>query len=89
MIITVLILFSDKMIGLFVHYLIDCNRDSMSSELTLYLLVYRTEHYTKLKLTLERQAKKLEKKKESAAWTPKLGANQKKKLEKTEVETSS
>ena len=54
------------------------------SELTLYLLVYRTEHYKKLKLTLEKQAKKLEKKKESAAWTPKLGSNQKKKLEKTE-----
>ena len=53
------------------------------SELTLYFLVYRTEHYKKLKLSLERQAKKLEKKKESA-WTAKPGMNQKKKLEKTE-----
>ena len=72
------------MIGYSLIILVIAFATACLSELTLYLLVYRTEHYQKLKLSLERQAKKLEKKKESATWTSKPGLNQKKKLEKSE-----
>ena len=45
------------------------------------MLVYRTEKYQKLKLEIEKQSKKLEKKKEAHGETSVLDRSKKKKLE--------
>ena len=45
------------------------------------MLVYRTEKYQKLKLEIERQSKKLEKKKEMVGETSALDRSKKRKLE--------
>lgn len=49
-----------------------------------WALVYRTEKYQKLKLEIEKQSKKLEKKKEAVGETVSLDRSKKKKLEQDE-----
>ena len=46
-----------------------------------WLLVYRTEKYQKLKLEIEKQSKKLEKKKETIGESVVLDRSKKRKLE--------
>jgi hypothetical protein len=50
-----------------------------------WLLVYRTEKYQKLKLEIERQSKKLEKKKELVGESVSLDRSKKRKLEQVEM----
>merc|ERR1711915_582368 len=49
-----------------------------------WALVYRTEKYQKLKMDIEKQSKKLEKKKEAQGGSATLDKNKKKKLEQDE-----
>jgi hypothetical protein len=52
-----------------------------SYEGVTWVLVYRTEKYQKLKLEIEKQSKKLEKKKEAQGETSVMDRSKKKKLE--------
>ena len=59
---------------------------ALMGEAVTWLLVYRTEKYQKLKLEIERQSKKLEKKKELVGETTALDRSKKRKLEQVCLE---
>uniref|UniRef100_A0AC34FIA6 Calcium load-activated calcium channel n=1 Tax=Panagrolaimus sp. ES5 TaxID=591445 RepID=A0AC34FIA6_9BILA len=71
-------MYSDALLIIFIAF---CT--ALLGEGLTYLLVYRSDEYKRLKDTVERKTKKLEKRKETAD-TPAAGKTAKKKIEKEE-----
>ncbi|KAJ7375476.1 Calcium load-activated calcium channel [Desmophyllum pertusum] len=57
---------------------------ALLSEGITYLLVYRTDKFKKLTAEVEKDSKKLEKRKENISDLPRQGGGQKKKMERVE-----
>jgi len=77
-------LISDRMMSDTILILIISICTALLGEGVTWALVYRTEKYQKLKLEIEKQSKKLEKKKEAVGETSILDRSKKKKLEQDE-----